>query len=135
MSDALLRGGAVLATAFLFGGMLLFSAGFATFLFKVLPMAEARVLIRKAFPHFYLFVIGVATAAALLAVPTDRLAAQMLALIALSTVPTRQVLMPAINTATDQGQRQHFVRLHTLSVLVTLAHIGAAAVALVRLSA
>jgi hypothetical protein len=59
----------------------------------------------------------------------------MLALIALTTVPTRQVLMPAINAATDRGQRQRFVRLHTLSVLVTLAHIAAAAAVLVRLSA
>ena len=135
MADVLLRGAALLTTALLFGGMLLFAAGFATFLFKVLPMAEARVLIRKAFPPFYLFVIGVATAAALLAASTDRLAAQMLALIALSTVPTRQVLMPAINTATDRGQRQRFMRLHTLSVIVTLAHIAAAAAVLVRLSA
>ena len=135
MADVLLRGAALLTTALLFGGMLLFAAGFATFLFKVLPMAEARVLIRKAFPPFYLFVIGVATAAALLAASTDRLAAQMLALIALSTVPTRQLLMPAINTATDRGQRQRFMRLHTLSVIVTLAHIAAAAAVLVRLSA
>jgi hypothetical protein len=135
MADLLLRGTALLTTALLFGGMLLFAAGFATFLFKVLPMAEARVLIRKAFPPFYLFVIGVAAAAALLAASTVRLSAQMLALIALTTVPTRQVLMPAINAATDRGQRQRFVRLHTLSVVVTLAHIAAAATVLVRLSA
>lgn len=134
MPHVLLRDVALLATAFLFGGMLLFSAGFATFLFKVLPMAEARVLIRKAFPPFYLFVIGVAAVAALLALQTDRIGAGVLALIALSTVPARQVLMPAINDATDRGLRRRFVRLHTLSVLVTLAHIGAAAAVLLRLS-
>jgi len=47
----------LLLLAGLFGGMLLFSAGFAAFLFKHLPPTDARMLIRKAFPPFYLFVI------------------------------------------------------------------------------
>jgi len=125
---------ALLVTAWLFGGMLLFAAGFAAFLFKVLPMAEARALIRKAFPPFYLFVIGTAGVAALLAAPVDRTAALMLAAIALTTVPTRQLLMPAINAASDAGQRARFGRLHGLSVLITLAHIAAAGAVLVRLA-
>lgn len=126
---------ALLTTAWLFGGMLLFAAGFAAFLFKVLPMAEARALIRKAFPPFYLFVIGTSGVAALLAAPVDRTAALALAAIALSTVPTRQLLMPAINAATDRGLRQRFARLHGLSVLITLAHIALAGAVLVRLAA
>ncbi len=48
-----------------------------------------------------------------------------MAAVAISTVPLRQVLMPAINRATDAGQRQRFKWLHGLSVLVTLGHIGA----------
>lgn len=36
MTDALLRNAALLATAGLFGGMLLFAGGFAAFAFKVL---------------------------------------------------------------------------------------------------
>jgi hypothetical protein len=135
MFDDLLRSAAMLATAGLFGGMLLFAAGFAAFLFKALPAAEARALIRKAFPPFYLFVLGTALAAALLSAPVDRVGALLLASIALTTVPARQVLMPAINDATDRGQRQRFVRLHGLSVLVTLTHIVAAAAVLVRLAA
>ncbi len=134
MLDHLLRGAALLTTAWLFGGMLLFAAGFAAFLFKVLPVAEARALIRKAFPPFYFFVLGSAAVATLLSLPVDRVGAAILALIALTTVPARQVLMPAINAATDQGQRQRFVRLHGLSVVVTLAHIAAAAAVLVRLA-
>lgn len=134
MFDTLIRGSALLATAWLFGGMLLFAAGFAAFLFKVLPVAEARMLIRKAFPPFYLFVLLTAGAGALLMVPVDRTGALVLAVIALTTVPARQVLMPAINDATDRGQRQRFVRLHGLSVLITLAHIAAAAAVLVRLA-
>lgn len=133
--DPVLRAGALLVTAWLFGGMLLFAAGFAAFLFRVLPVAQARALIRQAFPPFYLFVLASAALAALMAAPGDRTAALWLSLIALTTVPARQVLMPAINDATDRGLHQRFVRLHGLSVLVTLAHIGAAAAVLLRLSA
>ncbi len=132
MNESLLSQVALLITAWLFGGMLLFAAGFAAFLFKVLPVTEARMLIRRAFPPFYLFVLGTATAAALLALPSDGLSAAVLALIALTTVLARQILMPAINSATDHGQRARFVRLHGLSVLVTLAHIAAAAAVLLR---
>lgn len=134
MNESLLFHAALLMTAWLFGGMLLFAAGFAAFLFKVLPVAEARRLIRRAFPPFYLFVFGTATTAALLAMPSDGRSATILAFIALTTVLARQILMPAINNATDQGQRARFVRLHGLSVLVTLAHIAAAAAVLTRLA-
>ena len=132
----LARPAALLVTAWLFGGMLLFAAGFAAFLFKVMPIAEARQLIRKAFPPFYLFVIGASTLAAILLAlaGTDHRAVVILALIAVTTVPTRQVLMPAINRATDRGDRKQFALLHGVSVLITLAHIAAAGVVLVRLA-
>ncbi len=132
MLDAALSVAALLTTAFLFGGMSLFSFGFAAFLFTALPVADARLLIRKAFPHFYLFVIGASALAALLVWPGDRVAALGLGVIALSTVPTRQSLMPRINAATDAGDRSRFARLHGLSVLITLAHIALAGAVLVR---
>lgn len=65
MLDLVLRSTALLLTAWLFGGMLLFAAGFAAFLFKVLPMAQARTLIRQAFPPFYMFVIVTSALAAI----------------------------------------------------------------------
>ena len=40
----------LLLTAALFGGMLLFAAALAAFLFAVLPVTEARCVIRLAFP-------------------------------------------------------------------------------------
>lgn len=132
--DAWLDVAALLATAFLFGGMLLFAAGFAAVAFKTLPPEQARALIRQAFPPFYLYVIITAAAAALLAWPSDGMAAALLAVVALSTVPTRQLLMPAINRATDSGQKKRFAWLHGVSVLITLAHIGAAGWVLVRLA-
>lgn len=123
---------ALLATALLFGGMVLYSFGFAAFLLNALPPEVARPAIRAAFPHFYLFVIGVAAVAAVFLWPADPFGAGLLALIALSTVPARQVLMPAINRATDAGAKTRFKQLHGLSVLVTLAQIGIAAYVLAR---
>lgn len=132
--EPLLHAAALLATAFVFGGMLLFAAGFAAVAFKALPPAQARGLIRQAFPPFYLYVIVTAAVAALLALPSDTWGAAALASVALRTVPTRQLLMPAINRATDSGQKQRFAWLHGLSVLITLAHIGVAGWVLLRLA-
>ncbi len=117
---------AILSTALLFGGMTLYSFGFAAFLFTALPAATAGAALRRAFPWFYLFVMVTAAAAAALWWSHDAWAAAVMAAVAITTVPLRQVLMPAINRATDAGQRQRFKWLHSLSVLVTLGHIGAA---------
>jgi TRAP-type C4-dicarboxylate transport system permease large subunit len=132
---AWLHGAALLAAAALFGGMGLFAGGFAAFVFTALPLQEARALIRRAFPPFYLWVIFTAAIAAGAAWPVDRAACAVLAAIAVSTVPTRQMLMPAINDATDSGRRRRFAALHGLSVLITLAHIALAGWALIRLAA
>lgn len=48
---------AVLTTALLFGGMTLYSFGFAALLFKTLPAPEAGATLRLAFPWLYLFVV------------------------------------------------------------------------------
>lgn len=112
--------------ALLFGGMVLYSFGLAPFLFSALPVPQARGALRLAFPHFYLFVMGTSAVAAGLLWQHDTVSGMALVCIAASTVPTRQVLMPAINAAADAGATRQFKRLHTLSVLVTLVHIGLA---------
>ena len=124
---------AVLTTALLFGGMTLYSFGFAAFLFTALPSDVAGRALRRAFPAFYLFVMGVAALSAGFLWSHDLLAASLMAAVVLTTVPTRQWLMPAINTATDRGQRRQFQWLHSASVAITLAHIAAAGYVLVRL--
>lgn len=125
---------ALLFTALLFGGMVLYSFGFAAFVFKALPADVAGPLIRRAFPLFYLFVFASSAVAAAVALAFDPVSSAMLVAVAVTTIVARQVLMPAINTATDQGAKTRFSVLHSLSVFVTLAHICAAAVVLVRLS-
>jgi len=122
----------LLTVALLFGGMSLFSFGFAAFLFTALPMAQARATIRAAFPHFYLFVLVTAVVGAVLMAGVDRVSAVLLATVAITVVPTRQLLMPAINAATDRGDRSRFKWLHGVSVLITLAHIGLSAWVLAR---
>jgi hypothetical protein len=126
---------ALLATALLFGGMVLYSFGFAAFLFTALPPDMAGPTIRRAFPHFYLFVIATAAAAGAFLWPSDPTGAALLAAIAATTLPTRQVLMPAINRATDAGARTRFKAQHGLSVAITLAHIALAGYVLARMAA
>lgn len=123
---------ALLATAILFGGMVLYAFAFAPFIFSALPATVAGPTIRRAFPHFYLFVLGISGLGALLLAVIDPVAATVLGAICLSTAPTRQVLMPAINVASDADKKQRFQVLHTMSVVITLAHIGGAAFVLTR---
>lgn len=122
----------LLMTALLFGGMVLYSFGFAAFLFTALPSPIAGTTLRRAFPHFYLFVLVTAALAAGLTWPGDKLSALFLAIIAVTTIPARQLLMPAINAATDAGAKGRFKVLHGLSVLISLGHIVLAGVVLAR---
>ena len=124
----------LLLTSLLFGGMVLYSFGFAAFVFNALPASTAGPLIRKAFPHFYVFVFAAAALATVLSFFFDAVSAGILAVIAVTTVFARQVLMPAINRATDTQEKTRFKVLHTVSVFITLAHIAGAAVVIVRLA-
>ena len=125
-------GAAQLTCAFLFGGSLLYSSAFAAFLFTSLPPDEAGKLLRKAFPGFYLWVMGTSLLGAALYLGIDRVASYTLLAIAGSTLPARQVLMPAINKASDEKHEARFRRLHGLSVIIGLAQIGAAGFVLLR---
>lgn len=134
MLDAYLHTASLLVIACLFGGMFLFSASFAAFLFRYLPPDDARRLIRKAFPPFYLFVMGSSGLAMVLSWQADSFSAAWMAFVMVTTLAARQLLMPAINRATDSDNRKRFVWLHGFSVLLTLGHIVLAAVVLVHMA-
>jgi hypothetical protein len=119
-------------TSLLFGGLVLYAFGLAAFLFTALPSNVAGPSIRRAFPHFYMFVMLSAAAAVGLVWAHDAVAAGIPALIAVTTLPARQRLMPAINRATDAGAKARFKLLHALSVAITLVHIALAGLALTR---
>lgn len=123
---------ALLVTALLFGGMVLYSFGFAAFLFTALPSDIAGKTIRRGFPLFYLFVLITAALGAVLTWPGNQTSALLMAVVALTTIPTRQLLMPAINKATDSGAKKRFKILHTASVMITLAHMVLVAIVLAR---
>lgn len=126
---------ALLTTALLFGGMTFFSFGFAPVLFKQLPMAQVRPLLRGTFPYYYLAVIGVSGVAASVAVVVSGLAALLLAVVFLSTVYAREILMPQINAATDRDDQTMFKRLHGASVVIQLVQIGLVAWAIIVIGA
>ena len=121
----------ILAVASLFGGMLLFSIGFGTLAFKLLDKTTARKLIRDTFPYFYLFILF---NSAVFCYYVDARACVLMGLICATTIPNRQILMPAINQASDNGDKKTWGKLHGLSILVTLTHIGIAGTALSYLS-
>jgi hypothetical protein len=120
----------LLLVAFLFGGMLLFSLGFGTLAFKFLDVAIARQFIRNTFPFFYLYVFSVAIIASSTLVFKNFDAFLLVLVIAITTIPTGLILMPAINLASDNKHKRKFVLLHTASVLITVAHIAIAGFAL-----
>ncbi|MEL7299942.1 MAG: DUF4149 domain-containing protein [Pseudomonadota bacterium] len=115
---------ALLATAILFGGMTFFSFGFAPVLFKQLPMERVRPLLRGTFPYYYAAVILLAALATALAFTQSTGAGLLLALITVSTIYARQVLMNQINAASDAGDTRAFGRLHGLSVAIQLVQLG-----------
>ena len=120
-------------TAFLFGGMLLYSFGFAAFVFTTLTAEQAGHLLREAFPHFYAWCVLTSLAAALPFYYVDPLSAGLLVAVAVTTIPARQALMSAINRATDSGNKSRFNVLHSASVVLTLLQIGAVGYCLTRL--
>jgi hypothetical protein len=56
-----------------------------------------------------------------------------MAFVMLTAIAARQLLMPAINRATDSGNKKRFLWLHSFSVLITLGHIVLAAAVMVSL--
>ena len=102
---------------------MLFAAGFGPIVLKNLEGNVARLFIRNTFPHFYLFVLVSSFLAAVTVFVFAPFASLALLVIFFSTLPARQILMPAINAAADKGDRKKFKLLHALSVVITLAHI------------
>ena len=124
----------LLVTALMFGGTVLYAFGFAAFVFTALPADTAAPLLRRAFPHFYAFVIATSAVAGGIVAFFDPPSAAILAAIAISGIYARQVLMPQINQATDDGNNPRFKKIHGFSVVITLIHIAAAAVVIIKIA-
>jgi Domain of unknown function (DUF4149) len=125
---------ALLSTALLFGGMTLYSFGFAPLVFTALKPDVAGGLLRKAFPHYYLFVLVTAAVAAATLAPLDSFGTALMVGTAVVAALARQTLMPAINSARDRGDKTRFDWLHGLSVALNMAQLVAVVWVLVRLA-
>ena len=129
---------ALLSVAILFGGMTLYSFGFAPMLFNTLPAAEAGRLLRTAFPWYYAFVILCAGTGGAVLLHDDTRSSGLMFGIALAAVYARQVLMPHINRSRDAQLRgdakasKRFARLHAMSVGLNSIQMGIAAYVLFR---
>lgn len=129
---------ALMLTATLFGGMMLYSFGFAALVFKIMPAERAGETLRKAFPYYYLFTIFAAAVAAFAVVMIDGASAVLLFVTALLSVYARQVLMGWINTARDEevagkeGAKARFDWLHGISVAIGIVQIVIVAYVLAR---
>ena len=121
-----MSGFALILTSALFGGMILFSFGFAPFVFKYLKPDAAGVLIRNAFPWYYRYVLIISALAAAAWITVDMLNAQILLGVALIGMIATFVLMPKINEARDEGPKKArmFKALHMVSVGLNFGQLG-----------
>ncbi len=129
---------ALLLVSTLFGGMMLYSFGFAPMVFSVLPAEDAGRFIRAAFPWYYVFVIATAGLGGAILLRSNPRSGTLALAIAIIGIFVRQVLMPRINTARDmqlQGigeAKRRFSRLHGFSVALNFAQLIAAGYVLYR---
>jgi Domain of unknown function (DUF4149) len=123
---------ALLATSLLFGGMTLYSFGFAPLIFSTLPADGAGKMLRQAFPRYYIFVILTALIAALALWSQDRVGAGVMAATAVAGIIARQFLMPMMNLLRDRGEIRYFKRAHYLSVVINMLQLVAVVFVLVR---
>jgi len=120
---------ALLLVASLFGGMVLYSFGFAPLVFKALEPAAAGRMLRLAFPWYYLFVAIAAGLAATTLLRSQSHSAELMLGVAAAAIYARQVLMPQINAASDLDPktntqaRARFARLHGFSVLINFLQL------------
>ena len=130
---------AVLATAGIIGGILLFAAVVAPATFAALDVQAAQRFLRHVFPRYYLYLIVASGIAALCTIGFHPRLGTLLALISLSTLILRQFVMPSINSARDAhlagdaAAGARFTLLHRASVALNVLQLLAACFVLVRL--
>ena len=117
----------------LLGGMLFFPSVVAPVVFASLPEAQAGAFLRAMFPRYYVFMIILSLAAAVMYQLSEGAALSVGALVccavSLSTLWVRQGLLPRINTARDAqlaGDKKSgdtFERGHKLSVFINMSQL------------
>lgn len=125
------------ATALLLGGMVFFSLVVAPVAFRTLGTEMAGTLLRRLFPLYYAWGMGMAGAAAFALAPVAWEPAVVMATVTGGFVFAREVLTPRVNAyrdaerAGDTSAHARFARLHRLSVAINLAQMLLVALVLV----
>lgn len=104
------------------GIMFFFTVAVAPFIFKVLPAEWAGRYVRSFFPRYYAFLF--ITSLIPVAILQWQWAGQVSALVAALFLFNWLVLTPAVNRATDSGNRKHFMVLHLLSIAINFVQLG-----------
>ncbi len=104
------------------GIMVFFTIAVAPTVFKVLPQEWASKYVRNFFPKYYAFLGAVSIIASFLA--ADTLSMGLLVGCAALFFISLWVLTPAINRASDRGNKKTFGILHGLSVVVNFIQPG-----------
>ncbi len=104
------------------GIMVFFTIAVAPTVFKVLPQEWASKYVRNFFPKYYAFLGAVSIIASFAA--SDTFTMGLLVLCAALFFLSLWVLTPAINRASDQGQKKCFGILHGLSVVVNFIQLA-----------
>ena len=109
------------------GVIILQTVVFAPTIFTTIDAAPAGKLLRALFPKFFrlLMIMGALTLVALWFDEEASVAQYVMAGLTVLLPLTCALLVPATNRATDEGAKQRFKMLHTISVLLTLAVLGA----------
>ncbi len=104
------------------GIMVFFTIAVAPTVFKVLPQEWASRYVRNFFPKYYAFLGAVSIIASFLA--TNTFSMVLLVICAALFFISLWVLTPAINRASDQGEKKKFGILHGASVVVNFIQLG-----------
>ncbi len=129
-----------LLASMLFGAMLFFSFLVAPITFIKLDATEAGKLIRSIFPYYYLKIIILSFATAVLLTLANHFSAVLMFIIGLSAVFSRQSLIPKINKyrdaeiAGDVSAKSKFDSFHRLSVIINGGQIVLLIISIVTIS-
>ncbi|MEL7230985.1 MAG: DUF4149 domain-containing protein [Pseudomonadota bacterium] len=119
---------ATITAGMLLGAMVFFPSVVAPNVFRALDEENGGAFLRQLFPAYYIFIIVFSALTAALAYTRPVLAIGF-ALVALSTLIVRQVLVPKLNRWRDEGvagdaaAQKRFDGGHRLSVIVNMAQM------------
>ena len=133
-------GAAVVATAIVLGGMIVFTGFLAPLVFRKIEKRTADAFMRDAFGPYYGFMAvlcGIAAAGALVAQPPEAL---IMGLVGVTFLLARYVMMPQAQRLHDARERgeygaaDEFARVHKRGAFLNMIQMVAVLIALLRLA-